>query len=117
MGFFNQVLCDIFTASTYKRLMDLGVDPSALGANLNLTLRNLIRRRRKELTANEAAAYFFGSEFSNLPRSCYNLPVTPYDLSKRSEAVMVQWVRCGRMNERLFPILQDMLFAHLKAMG
>ena len=100
MGLVNSLFVGIFAAKVANYLIDLGIDVDKLDQMCQKILYEIERDRRKDLSPQEAASYFFGAAFSNMSPDCYLLPALPADIANRATVIMDGWVNRGKMKRQ-----------------
>lgn len=113
MGLVNSLFVGIFAAKVANRLIDLGIDVNKLDQVCQEILYEIERDRRKDLSPQEAASYFFGAAFSNILPDCYLLPVSSTDMVERATVIMDGWVNKGKMRRQLADSIQKSIRSQL----
>ena len=113
MGLLNSLFVGIFAVKVANHLIDLGVDVNKLDKECQRILYEIERDRRKDLSPQEAASYFFGAAFSNISPDCYLLPASLADMIDRSNVIMDGWAKKGKMRRQLVVSIQESLRGQL----
>ena len=93
----KSILTGIYATRVANCLFDLGIDVSRIGPACGYVLHEIEMNRRGDFSPQEAAAYFLGGVFSNLPLDCYLVPMTPLILANRARDTIAAWVKKGKM--------------------
>jgi len=106
VGILNAILVGAFAGKVASCLIDLGVDINKFPPDLKEFLHIVEVEKRKEMSPQEAASYFFGMTFSDIPRYCYLIPVNDLLLAIRGCEIMRGWFRKGKMSLEIYSFIQ-----------
>jgi len=110
MGFLNALFVGFYSAKVANCLIDLAIDVNQLDQGLKELLYEIERDRRKDMSPQEAASYFLGGAFSNIPPDCYLLSgASPTDIADRAMVIMDGWVNDGKMRRQWAESIQKTL--------
>jgi hypothetical protein len=87
MRLFDPLRIGLFASKIANHLIDLGIDVNKLDPPCARLLYEIERDKFKELSSQEAASYFFAVAFSDIPRGCYLLAISPEELAFRATVI------------------------------
>jgi len=100
MGLLDPLHIALFASKIADHLIDLGIDVNKLDPRCTRLLYEIERDKFKEISSHEAASCFFAIAFSDIPRECYLLPISPEELASRAMAITNGWVSKGKVRRQ-----------------
>ena len=107
------ILVGIFAARVANHLISLGIDVNKLDKDCADALWKIEHFRRKEFNPREAAVFFYGIAFGQMPDECFILNFSRSGQIYHVDAIIREWAVQGKIREVVRVITHDSLKAQL----